>query len=53
MCLRFLIDTNVYDALAEVPDSVELANRLIERGEIVIFTTHVQEDELNRITDPG
>lgn len=42
----FLIDTNVLDRIVEEAGALELVTALSRRGELVLETTHVQEDEL-------
>jgi hypothetical protein len=42
----FLIDTNVLDRLVEDPGVLELVVVLSRRGQLLLETTHVQEDEL-------
>lgn len=49
--LRVLLDTNVFDRIAETDESLDRVQRLVRRGAITVFVTHVQEDELARITD--
>lgn len=50
MIKRFMFDSMVYDKIAAA-DLVDKINDLSAGGKIIIYTTHVQEDELSRI--PG
>jgi hypothetical protein len=50
--LRVMFDSNAYDAILAHGDAGRL-RALIEAGHLVVITTHIQEDELRRIADPG
>src|SRR5687768_311672 len=49
--MRFMLDTNVFDAVIAVHDVPDKLNALSKLGTIEIVTTHVQEDELAGIKD--
>jgi predicted nucleic acid-binding protein len=45
---RYLIDSNIYDKLADDPEALALVEDLARRGVIVLLSTHIQEDEVAR-----
>lgn len=48
--LRVMFDSNAYDEILRHGDTDRIRAR-IEAGELVVVTTHVQEDELRQIAD--
>lgn len=49
--MKFVLDSNIYDKIIATPGMVEVLTNLHESGKIEIIKTHVQEDELSRISD--
>lgn len=49
-----MLDTMVFDAVAEAPDDVRAAlEQRVRDGELTLFTTTVQEQQLAAIPDPS
>jgi hypothetical protein len=48
---QFLLDSNIFDKIVETPGAFRLVQRLVADGKIELVVTHIQEDELARITD--
>ncbi len=44
--MRLMLDTMIYDKIVETPGMLELVLRLVDRGEVEILATHIQQDEL-------
>lgn len=49
---RYLIDSNIFDKLADDEATLKVATRLVESGHVVFLSTHVQADEIARTPDP-
>jgi hypothetical protein len=49
--MRVMLDTQIYDLVANTPGLVEAVNALQRRGALTILCTHIQEDELASIRD--
>jgi hypothetical protein len=49
--MKLMLDTNCYDQVIKIPGFLINMNSLTQAGKIEILSTHVQEDELNRIPD--
>lgn len=49
---RYLIDSMIFDKLADDGAALEVATRLVDSGRVVFLSTHVQADEIARIPDP-
>ena len=43
--LRVILDSNAYDALHDDPAAAEAVRSRIDRGELEVSTTHIQDDE--------
>ncbi|MDA0179095.1 hypothetical protein OJ997_02215 [Solirubrobacter phytolaccae] len=52
MLRRVMIDTMVFDALHDDPDGGAAVVEAMRHGELLLLTTHVQEDQLAAIRDP-
>lgn len=50
---RIAIDNNMIDVIAETPGLLEAIQAAGARQQLVIITTHVLEDEIERIPDQG
>lgn len=50
--MKFMLDTNIFDAIIAEPGMVDRLNKLSEAGKVILLTTHIQEDELAAIPDP-
>jgi hypothetical protein len=48
---RYLIDSNIYDKIADDADALTLAEQLVGDGRLELLSTHVQLDELTKIKD--
>jgi predicted nucleic acid-binding protein len=48
---RYLLDSNIFDKLADDSHALELTKRLVTAGRIALLTTHVQLDELIKVKD--
>ena len=48
---RYLIDSNIYDRLADDPVALKLARDLVKAAAVVLHTTHVQHDEVSATPD--
>lgn len=48
--LRVMFDSNTYDEILRHDDADRIRTR-IEAGDLIVVTTHVQEDELRQIAD--
>ena len=46
-----MLDSNVFDKLVDDRDALALVRRLVESGEVVLLSTHVQADEIARTPD--
>ena len=42
----YLIDSNIYDKIVDVPGAFDLVTKLVGDGKIKLLTTHVQADEI-------
>lgn len=49
--LRLMLDTMIYDLLVADPPLLDGLIELVDRGDVEVLTTHVQEDELAAIPD--
>jgi hypothetical protein len=49
--LRLMFDTNGYGALAADPQGFAKLRALVDRSDVEVFVTHVQEDELSAMSD--
>jgi hypothetical protein len=41
--MRIMLDSNIYDRIIEAPDFVDLLERAVTRGQMVMLFTHIQE----------
>jgi hypothetical protein len=48
---RYLLDSNIFDKLADDEATLEIAKRLVESGRVDFLSTHVQADEIERTPD--
>jgi hypothetical protein len=49
--MRIMLDSNIYDRIIEAPDFVDLLERAVTRGQMVMLFTHIQEMELSQTVD--
>ncbi len=49
--MRIMLDTNLFDRIADTPGLTEAVNLLAATRQISVFTTPIQEEELAQITD--
>jgi len=48
---KVMLDTQIFDRIAEAPGLVHDINALVASGSLFILTTHIQEDELGSMHD--
>jgi predicted nucleic acid-binding protein len=48
---KAMLDTQIFDRIAETPGLVHDINALAASGSLIILTTHIQEDELASLPD--
>ena len=51
--MKMMIDSQIYDLVANTPGLAESLNALQRGGALTILSTHIQEDELASIKDAG
>ena len=51
--MKIMIDSQIYDLVANTPGLAESLNALQRGGALTILSTHIQEDELASIKDAG
>lgn len=49
--IKFMLDSNIFDAVIAEADMADRLNALSEKGGLTLLTTHIQEDELAKIPD--
>ncbi|RJQ21370.1 hypothetical protein C4580_02405 [Candidatus Woesearchaeota archaeon] len=51
--MNIMLDTNIYDKLAEDQAVLQQIETAIAKGVVCIFTTHIQEDEIDALNKKG
>ena len=51
VCMRIMLDTNVYDLLLSRPDIIRRAKYAVECGKVELLRTHIQVSELKKMPE--
>jgi hypothetical protein len=51
--MRIVLDTMIFDLIVAEPALLGKLRSLVQRGQLRVISTHVQEDQLNAIPDPA
>lgn len=49
--MKFMFDSMVYDKIVATPQMIERLNHLSREGNVTVLCTHIQKDELAKISD--
>lgn len=49
--MKLMLDTHIYDLIVDTHGMAERLCQLVSEGKVVILCTHIQEDEVARISD--